>query len=168
MNKQDDSRNFSDDFELPGALLDDLIGLYGRPVGIPAEIDARMKKATWRHFAQKPWWRIPSIRWLAPLAAAAVVVVMLLSVSRESTRPAMKPAYPRMRQTLRDVSRDFDGDGRFDIIDVLALAQTLEQGLAVDMAWDANGDGTIDGEDVDLLAQSAVIVYEDDYAVRTR
>jgi hypothetical protein len=142
--------------------------LYDRPVGIPAEIDVRMKKAAWRHFAQKPRWPIPSIRWLAPLAAAAVVVVMLLSVSRERTRPAMTPASARLRQTIQDVSRDFDGDGRFDIIDVLALAQNIEHGLAVGMAWDANGDGTIDGEDVDLLAQSAVIVYEDDHAVPTR
>ena len=159
MNKQNNPENLGSDLEIPSALLADLSALYDRPVAIPPEIDEKVRKAGWRHFSQRRRRRMLSIRWLAPLAAAAVVAVMLLSVSREGSKPALTLSSTKMRRASQNLSRDFDGDGRFDIVDVLALAQDLEQGMPIDMRWDANGDGIINGEDVDQLGQNAVTLY---------
>jgi hypothetical protein len=159
MSEQNDYRDHRDDLEIPRALVDDLAALYDRPIDVPPEIDARVKEAAWRHFGRRRRHRMPLIRWVAPLAAAAVVVIMLLSVNRASKGPAMAPSFTEMKEKSRDTWGDFDGDGRFDIIDVLALAQDLERDHVIDTRWDANGDGIVDGDDVDVLGQDAVTLY---------
>jgi hypothetical protein len=159
MNDGRRSENHSDHIEIPSALLDDLAALYDRHIDVPSEIDARVKKATWRHFAETRQRQIPLIRWMAPLAAAAVVAIVLLSVGRGYRESVVSPPSSGMRAVEGVVARDFDGDGRFDIIDVLALAQDLESGLVIDTRWDANGDGGVDAEDVDLMGQNAVAMY---------
>ena len=159
MNEQSNMKQCGADFEIPRDLIDDLAAIYDTPVAIPQEIDAGMAKATWRHFAHKRQRWVPSIRWIVPLAAAAVVALMIMKIDREEAKPAMAPSSTPMKAARWAISGDVDGDGRFDIVDVLALAQELETGHALDTRWDANGDGTVDGRDVDALGQNAVALY---------
>jgi hypothetical protein len=159
MDEQNSAKQSGADLEIPRNLVDDLAAIYDRPVAIPQEIDAGIAKAAWRHFAHERQRWVPSIRWIAPLAAAAVVALMIMRIDRERTQPATAPSQAPMKAARWVVSGDVDGDGRFDIVDALALAQELEAGQALDMRWDANGDGTVDGRDVDALGKNAVALY---------
>jgi predicted anti-sigma-YlaC factor YlaD len=82
------------------------------------------------------------LRWVAPLAAAAAVLVAVVVPRWTGT-----PAEPR------DVNRD----GVVDILDALALARAVEGGTA-SAQWDFDGNARVDAADVDRVALAAVTV----------
>lgn len=124
------------DLEAPPRLVTDLRSVYRGPVEVSAEVDQKVKRAAWRHFAARRRARVAQS--LLPLAAAAAVTLAILPFSRRSLRG------------------DLDDNGVVDILDAFALARRMEAAEVLTVQWDTNGDGRVDQADVDFTAAAAV------------
>jgi len=139
----------------PQELVDDLAALCDADLTVPPEVDRAIVTMARERFA---WRHRPRLvlRW-APLgaaAAAAVCILILMSVWRPATRERTfrKPMVAAQVAEREDV----DGDGQVDILDAFALARHVVSDGEPKPEWDMNGDGAVDGRDVDIIARAAV------------
>jgi hypothetical protein len=54
------------------------------------------------------------------------------------------------------VAQDVDQNGTINILDAFALARTIDSNNANTNQWDLNGDGQTNGDDINLIAMTAV------------
>ena len=97
------------------------------------------------------------VAWLAPVAAAAGILVALqVTTEAPSLNRAEDPSHRSAETwTAAAPNRDLNRDGQVNIVDALVLARAAELGAASD-GWDQNGDGTVDDRDATLIALAAV------------
>ena len=96
---------------------------------------------------------------LKRMAAAAVVIFVCIagwnldfptfrnSENRDASLVA-KPQHPSMK--------DFDGNGRIDIVDAYLMNRKIKAGINIPDGYDLNNDGLVNESDVNIIAQSAV------------
>jgi hypothetical protein len=127
------------------------------PLAIPEERDrvvielARERAAAIRRESeQRPRRVLRTVAWAVPLAAAAVVALLIVMPTlTDETAPA------ESRTPVAAGPDDVNRDGRVDILDAFALARAVESGRSDD-ALDANRDGKVDDADVERVSMSAV------------
>jgi hypothetical protein len=127
------------------------------PAEIPAERDrvvielAHERAAEIRRAAeQRPRRALRKLVWAVPLAAAAVLALVLVVPALTGQSDPAEQARP-VAAGPDDVNRD----GRVDILDAFALARAVESGRSDD-ALDANRDGKVDDADVERVSTAAV------------
>jgi hypothetical protein len=127
------------------------------PLAIPAGRDrlvldlAQERAATIRRRAeQRPRRALRKLVWAVPLAAAAVLALVLV-VPALTGRPGLAEQAAPVAAGPDDVNRD----GRVDILDAFALARAVERGRSDD-ALDANRDCKVDDADVARVSTAAV------------
>ena len=106
--------------QLPEALIDELKRIDAAPDIITSRVDRRLAGMTHAQFAPRriPLWQ-PLGAWRV---AAACVLVVALFMTIQLTQQDDIPIYA-----------DFDGSGRIDIADVLALARTDQDVTQADL-----------------------------------
>ena len=96
-------------------------------------------------------------RWFyRPLAAAAAIAIaasVLLMFFNQGKPGNSLPAAA--------VLQDVDLNGHIDILDAFQLAKMVQSSAAADTKWDMNRDGTVNQLDVDIVAQTAVLLRKD-------
>jgi len=149
---KDKEHNHEADFEarISEAFREDLRSLYEAEAGVPREVDEQILAEARTHAPPRKS-RIVRLRWAVAAAAAACVLIAISILTgpsrRSATREVRAPAH---------AAKDFDGNGRVDIVDAYQLARRLKEGGRPGKVWDLNGDGNVDGDDVDQLAMTAV------------
>jgi hypothetical protein len=165
--------------QLPPALVKDLKAALGKPVEVPAQVDARIWAAARRHASlggraslpasgtveqegtrRRTGMSAPLSRWAgAGLAAAAAIgcAVWLSWPARHLAQPTSSTSAPIVAD--RGVAPLKTPD-RVNILDAFTLARNLERRTPVDTSWDVNRDGNIDRQDVDVIAARAVRLEE--------
>jgi predicted anti-sigma-YlaC factor YlaD len=103
-----------------------------------------------RRAERRPRRTARTLAWAVPLAAAAVVALLLV-VPQLTGQPGATPASTPVAAGPDDVNRD----GRIDILDAFELARAIKGGPA-GHGHDANRDGRVDSTDVDQIAMAAV------------
>lgn len=154
----DKHRHFDNDPDLTVAprFSEDLGQLFAPDRPIPASVDRAVAEAARRHLPQ-PRPRIWKLRWAAPAAAAAAILVgiSLWWFNGSSTPQTAREA--RLQAVAASLPKaDIDRNGTVDILDAFTLARHIESKQPVDKVWDFNGDGLIDRRDVDTVALAAV------------
>ncbi|MFH1811142.1 MAG: dockerin type I repeat-containing protein [Pseudomonadota bacterium] len=104
------------------------------------------RRARTRHRQQSTVVRV--LRWAAPVAAAAGLVVAI-SVPMTMHRSAEVAAVPP------GIAGDVNADGQVNIVDALLLARSLERGDPLKL-HDLDGDQVITASDVEAIARRAV------------
>ena len=146
-------QNETDEFDFP-KLGDALRDGYTHRADIPASLDHAIAAAARERFERRRRLRLMA-RWGGGLAAGlAAVIVIVISLNRS---PASKSI----------VKGDVNGDGRFNMVDALALAKHIAAKEKLERAWDVNGDGAIDQKDVDVIASAAVSLKQGGLAHRS-
>lgn len=130
-------------FELPEAMAEGLRAAYTHRVEIPAERERAVLSAARAEFGRRRRMRIVRGWGMGVAAAIAAMIVVVVWVHHSPVPRAVAKG-------------DVNGDGRVDIVDVLALARHVANKDRVEKGWDVNGDGVVDQKDVDALAQAAV------------
>lgn len=116
---------------------------------IPTEVEQRILWNARKRAALARRARVRTGGWSRWNWAAAAVVLLALGVGGVWRFGADDLSGGTRSATANDI----DGNGRVDILDALALATSLEAGVA---STDVNGDGNVDARDVDTLARIAV------------
>lgn len=129
--------------------------LDGDPPDIPRALDERLRQAFQEQAAARDRRLAFRRRWARIGAAAALLLVGILTFALTSERPDPvregRPDLPALRG-------DLDRDGRITILDAFSLARSLSSTDASDPRADQNGDGRLDEIDLDSLIQQAVAV----------
>ena len=123
--------------DLPTDLIRDLRRAYGKPVELPATLDATIHLAARRRLRGR-WQRFAPLAGLA--AAAAVAVGVWVNLPRPT--PAVASAGPM----------DLNRDGRVDVLDAFRLAREVQRGEGADLT----ADRAADRARVDQIALAAV------------
>ncbi len=141
----------------------DLKGLLQPPNSVPQAIDKKIIAMAQAKFSKKPHYKI--LRWLAPLAAAAVIIVAVsLNMPKQVSKKAVTENKAITLQTpmakLPDRSvaisgEDIDKDGSVDILDAMKLDMKIKNADA-GPEYDFNKDGVVNKKDVDMVAFYAV------------
>jgi len=156
MRPNDQDFNSEDEPKIPDRLKKDLQALYGSTVDIPFSADEAILEAARRRLKPRPAY-IGRLRWAGAVAAAAVLtmaVALLLYEGYGRTRSTAKVV--RKVSTDTPGGKDFNADGRIDILDAFTLARHIENTESRSRAGDINSDGVVDRSDVDLIAMAAV------------
>ena len=105
------------------------------------------------------------LHWLAPLAAAAVIIVaILINMPQQVSKKAVVANKEVARQTLSAplmiksteiLKEDVDQSGTVDILDAMKLDMQIKN-AAAGPEFDFNKDGLVDKKDVDMVAFNAV------------
>ena len=135
--------------ELPDGMVQELGGLYRRPVAVPAERDRVILAG-----ARTQMVRRRRLRLLMRVsgAAAAVAAVVALVMRTPEIPDAEKQVRPAVAVRAQDVNRD----GVVNIVDALLLARKVEAGGVAQTQWDFDGDGVVDRKDADSIADEVV------------
>ena len=142
--------NEDDQFrDLPDGLVEDLGGLYRRPVAVPAERDRLILSCARAQMAKRR--RLRLVMRLGG-AAAAVAAVMAL-VLRTPTVPDVEK---RVRPAVAVKAQDVNRDGVVNIVDAYELARRVESGGVAQTQWDLDGNGAVDRKDADAIAVEVV------------
>lgn len=131
----------------------DLAALYRADVRVPPSTDRAIldRAAQEMELARRRRWRLG---WTLSVAAAAVLAVVVLV-------PVWRSDAPQTVVSRANVPGDVNGDGTLDILDALALRQTLGQpDRPPPVSHDLNHDGTTDERDVEAIALAAVRLPE--------
>lgn len=148
---KDKERHFDEDLGLrvSNKLSADLKNLFKADMTIPPEVDrAIMDRAYQQLIHRQKKRRI--FRWSAcAAAAAAVIFVLTLDITRE-------PRPSAIRSNIIAAKTDIDHSGSVDILDAFQLARHIKSTDHPNMKWDINGDGFVDRQDVDSVAFAAV------------
>ena len=125
--------NGDDQFrDLPDGLVEDLGGLYRRPVAVPAERDRLILSGARAQMAKRRRLRL---------------------VMRTPTIPDVeKQVRPAVAVKAQDVNRD----GVVNIVDAYELARKVESGGVAQTRWDFDGDGAVDRKDAEAIAIDVV------------
>lgn len=138
-----------DDAELnvPEVLRSALKTWYDPVPSVPESIDQRILADARRDLALRAVPARPRRRtaWTVVAAVSTVIAASLL----------IFVSGPERNSGL--TGRDFDGDGRIDILDAFAMARLLKSGKP-QSRLDVNGDGRQDQSDVDVVARQAVML----------
>lgn len=139
---------------MPAALVEALEDLY--PHGPPA-VSRRVDEGILRdarsgYFRRRRFWLYARAGGAAAAASAAAMVVIAVYIDRNRTAPSPVAVTPAVR------AGDVDGNGRIDVLDVLALARKASAGVTPRRGEDVTGDGVLDQGDVDRVAAMAVSV----------
>jgi hypothetical protein len=92
------------------------------------------------------------LRWAAPVAAAAAVIIFVFMLEFTMKEPESALS----RSVLAVAQADIDHNGRVDILDAFKLARHIKSADRPDIKWDINGDGLVNRSDVDSVAFAAV------------
>lgn len=95
-------------------------------VDVPPEVDRRILAAAAPLLRRRPW------RFALPLAAAVLLAVGVMFLTRRADRP--------------------------DVVDAFRVARMLKAGQAVSRSYDQTGDGRVDERDVEAMMRRAVKV----------
>lgn len=148
----DEEKHFDEDLDLKGSskLSADLKALFTPKLSVPPEVDrAIMDQAHQRLFRRQPR-RL--LRWAAPVAAAAAVIIFVFMLEFTMKEPESALS----RSVLAVAQADIDHNGRVDILDAFKLARHIKSADRPDIKWDINGDGLVNRSDVDSVAFAAV------------
>jgi hypothetical protein len=96
---------------------------------------------------------------LKRMAAAAVVIFVCIAgwnlyfptFRNSENRDASQVANPR-----HPAIKDFDGNGRIDIVDAYLMNSKIKAGINIPDVYDFNSDGLVNESDVNIIVQSAV------------
>lgn len=133
--------------DLPDGLVEDLGGLYRRPVAVPAERDRLILSGARAQMAKRRRLRLVMRLSGAAAAVAAVVALVLQTPTIPDAEKQVRPAV-----AVNDVNRD----GVVDIVDAYVLARRVEAAGVVQTQWDFDGDGVVDRKDADAIAADVV------------
>jgi len=130
--------------EIPEELKADIKTLFNTRSDIPQTVDDAIIADARRYLVQEQR-RFGILKWGAPLAAAAGLIVILLTVytGRETTIPDSAKS---LAATHRHIT----------ILDAFSVARAIQAGEPVREEWDVNHDGTVDQGDVNGLITLAV------------
>jgi hypothetical protein len=157
----------------------DLKGLCEPPNPVPSSVDKKIIAMAQKKFGSRRSYKL--LRWLAPLAAAAVIIAIVsLNMPQQLSKKAVVADKEVARQTLSAplmvksseiLREDVDQSGTVDILDAMKLDMQIKNALHTDggqsalriesatqMAdkYDFNKDGVVDKKDVDMVAFNAV------------
>jgi hypothetical protein len=147
----EEEKHFDEDLELKvsNKLSKDLKHLFKADITIPPEVDRAIMDRAYQQLIHRPK-RHRIFRWSAcAAAAAAVIFVFTLYITRE-------PHPTAIRSDIIAAKTDIDHSGSVDILDAFQLARHIKSTDHPNMKWDINGDGFVDRQDVDSLAFAAV------------
>ena len=132
--------------ELPSGLASELKSRHGPVPEIPEAIDRAILTDAQRHLHQTiPVRARANRRWRFAVIGSSVAAACMLLFALNRQEP-QQPA---------SVARDFDGNGRVDILDAFAIAREIQHGRN-QPGFDINGDGRLTQADVNEIAQRAV------------
>ena len=143
---KDDEEQLQD---LPERLVEELGGLYRKPVGVPAGRDRVILSSARATMAKQRRLRL-MIRWGGLAVGAAAVVALVLRT------PTIPDAEKQVRPVVAVKAQDVNRDGVINIVDAYMLARTVEKGGVAQTQWDFDGDGAVDRKDADAIAAEAV------------
>ncbi len=137
---------------IPPGLADDLRALHEPKEGIEPIVDSMVLVSVAQQ-REREAVRQRSRERIQRFAMIAAGIAIFFMAARFMTRPRpVTPGAPA--QTV--ASRDFDGNGRVDIVDALRLAQSIESTTPPTKRWDLNGDGSVNRADANTIAIEAV------------
>ena len=142
--------NSNEFFQLKDDFSHDLNSLFVSSDPVSPDLDEKILHQARRHFAASGH-KHKFARWLRwPAAAAAAVILGAIGLNNFN-------APLQNAQTPVVIAReDIDRNGRVDILDVLALAQSIKSSANINPAWDFNQDQQINQADIDRVAFAAV------------
>ena len=138
--KTENHESFED---IPGELIANLKTLFDTDSMVPGSIDDAIIAEADRYLVRRR--RFKALRWMAPVAAAAsmtIIILSLLSDKDTAIRNDPKTSIP----TIENIT----------ILDAFRVARIIRAGECGKKEWDANHDGTIDQADVHELVTAAV------------
>ena len=160
--------NYKEQFEdieskLKSEFSADLKGLLEPPNTVPPSVDKKIISMAQAKFSRKQNYKV--LRWLAPLAAAAVIVAIVsLNIPQQLSKKAVVADKEVARQTLSAplmvksteiLREDIDQSGTVNILDAMKLDMQIKN-AAAGPEYDFNKDGLVDKKDVDMVAFNAV------------
>ena len=132
-----------DDLQAPARLVAALKDSCKERIFVPAEVDAAVIGRAREHLDKARSARARLLwQW-----AAALLLLGILAVALTSLLSSRSHAVAR---------NDFDGDGKVDVLDALALARSLEAQGQLSTKWDLNGDGVVNRQDADAILVDVV------------
>lgn len=144
--------NYNEQFEdieskLKSEFQADLKGLLEPPGPVPQSVDKKIIGMAQKKLSKKHTYKF--LRWLAPLAAAAVIIfALMLNEHLKQSQFAIDARKPLARE-------DIDRNGSVDILDAMKLDLKIKNAEA-GVEYDFNKDGLINKKDVDVIAFNAV------------
>ena len=111
---------------------------------VPDAVDAAVIGRAREHLAKSARARPFLWQW-----AAALVLLGILAVALTSLLSSRSNAVAR---------NDFNGDGKVDVLDALALARSVEARGQLSIKWDLNGDGIVNRQDADAILVDVVVL----------
>ena len=102
------------------------------------------------------------LRWLAPVAAAAVFLLVIMWNPQLKTfflDNLQKPSVQKLETAQYFNREDIDRNGSVDILDAMKLdlkIKNAKTNLDLDVRWDLNNDYIVNKKDVDTIAFAAV------------
>ena len=133
-----------DDLQAPPGLVAALRESCKERIFVPPAVDAKVISRAREHLqaARPDRTKWPTLQWAAALAVLGLIAVTLTSVL--SNRSA-------------DIARaDFNGDGKVDVLDALALARRADAGGQMPIKWDLNSDGVVNRQDANAILTEVV------------
>ena len=141
----------------------DLKGLLEPPNSLPQSVDKKIIAMAEKKFGRKHPYKL--LRWLAPLAAAAVIIAAVsLNMPQQDSKKTgvaekdlalQKPVAKLMNDSVAISGEDIDQSGTVDILDAMKLDMQIKN-AAAGPQYDFNKDGVVDKKDVDMVAFNAV------------
>jgi len=130
--------------DIPDEMIADLKIIYGSDPDIPSTVDDTII-ADARGYLIRKKSRFRPFRWCVPLAAAAGLVIVILSVHDDGESPK--------RNSVKSMA---SADRHITVIDAFEVARAIQARKPLRDEWDVNHDGSIDTRDVDVLMTAAV------------
>lgn len=141
----------------------DLKELLEPPNLVPQSIDKKIITLAHKKFGRNRQYKL--LRWLAPLAAAAAIIIAIsLYTPQQLPKKAVvadkefarqTPSAQLMVKSTEILKEDIDQSGTFDILDAMKLDMKIKN-AAAGLEYDFNRDGVVDKKDVDIIAFNAV------------
>lgn len=148
--KKQPNDNLTESFQLKDEFSQDLNHLFTASDQVAPEMDEKILHQARQHFAatgrKHKFFR--RLRLSAAAAAAVILGAICLNIFDTPQQKAKTPVVL--------AREDIDRSGRIDILDALALAQSIKSGSNLDPKWDFNHDKLINQADVDRVAFVAV------------
>ena len=141
---------------VPDLLRSAMMDRYGSVAEVPESVDQAILADARRQLASRVAPR-RATRWTGWKMAAVASTIVAACVFLFVKSPFTQTGSPKNGVTQVASPRDFDGNGRVDILDAFAMARDIRSGRTLSM-YDVNGDGRQDQSDVDELAKQAVML----------
>jgi hypothetical protein len=139
----DKIENHESSADIPGELIANIKTLFDTDSTIPGAIDDAIIAEADRYLVRRR--RFRALKWMVPVAAAASLTVVLLSLFSEKDT-AIRGDAISLALTTEDIT----------ILDAFRVARIIRTGERGKEEWDVNHDGTVDQADVNELIAAAV------------